>query len=996
MEWNIHYKIARSALKLRYLDFDRVSEILTELGARAASEEDVPVTLWREPDRLSKEQLEAILKSEEPGDDKGEEHPVGLVEDTTLAEAGGKNPEEHFVATATQKISADLQFYEELKPGEAEEFPLDDHTKPGQEQLGNERTNPFTDISTATIEVSADDKDASEKEPQNEEKTKTASGHSQSEPPRVSQTLQDVDFDLAFERTGLYQPPRPMADVIEAPDRYELGAELGRGGGGRVVEARDRVLKRQVAMKLFRPTPQQGEAGVRRFLAEAQAACQLEHPNIIPVYDVGIRDDGTIFYTMHLVEQHSLEDVLQGLRRGESEYLEEYSLLRLLTILSQVSRAIDYAHDAGVIHRDLKPGNIMIGRFGEVSVMDWGLAYVSGSGVTTELSEQGEDVAGDGYTVGTPAYMAPEQARGTMGEVDEQSDVYALGAVLYEILTLRPPFEREGPVETMWSVIESELVSPGQCNDHGLWEVPEDLEQICLTALAREKEKRYPSAGAFFDALERFVDGVRPRRALRQVEEGRRAVEEYLDKKSKITELTRKIDVLREEFEPWDPIEQKRRLWKLEDERRSVMAEKARVFGEAVFGFQRALTNDDQCDTARQELAELYWERYCEAEQRGDDFEKIYFATRIREAREATYWERLAPTVKVDVQTRPVQAEVTLFPLEEIDRRLVVTDKRDLGRTPVKLNELEVGSYLLVLQAEQKAVVRAPLYARRGEAVDMRIGLPPEELASVEFAFIAGGPCIVGGDPEAINPRGRRVIEVRSFFCANLPVTFRQYLQFLDDRDREEAEHHIPRCEGNNQELVAFDEAGGRWKPNAFLGDSADTEVSAVPMERLMDLPVVAITAADAEAYCRWRSERDGIDYRLPRMDEWEKAGRGVDGRLYSWGDHFDATFCKMQQSRPGGSQLEEVGVFVDDVSPYGVRDLSGGVHEWCVKSGDGSQGYVIRGGAWNQGERACRLASTRRISGDRRAMNIGMRLVYDAPFDDGWSGAHIASISDD
>lgn len=243
-----------------------------------------------------------------------------------------------------------------------------------------------------------------------------------------------------------------MLSEIQPESRYETGEEVARGGMGAIKLADDVALRRQVAIKSMLvddATPDE----LARFIEEAQITGQLDHPGIVPIHELGVDASGQPFYSMKFVRGRDLQTILDGLRKGNREIAEEFTLHRLLNILNRVCDAVAFAHARGVIHRDLKPANIRIGEFGEVMVMDWGLAKIFGKDETRPdvkgrrvESIREDETAGDlrtiaGSVMGSPAYMAPEQASGATHELDEGADIYALGAILYEILTLRPPIE---------------------------------------------------------------------------------------------------------------------------------------------------------------------------------------------------------------------------------------------------------------------------------------------------------------------------------------------------------------------------------------------------------------------------------------------------------------------------------------------------------------------------------------------------------------------------
>ncbi|MEK7467998.1 MAG: serine/threonine-protein kinase [Planctomycetota bacterium] len=320
---------------------------------------------------------------------------------------------------------------------------------------------------------------------------------------RAVRTQNPVELEAA-NRSDVTVPMLP-SDPSEAPlpavrpaFRYVLGEELGSGGVGRVVEAIDQDFGRRVALKILKPGA--GRAAVERLQTEARITGQLEHPNIVPVHEIGtLPRTNEVFFSMKRIVGR---DMRQVIRDGT------WRPRRLVEAFRDVCRAIAYAHAKGIIHRDLKPANVMLGDFGEVLVVDWGLARVVGPRVLT--GEPGELVAEprrlaktpSGLVRGTPSYMSPEQAAGNTELIDERSDVYGLGATLYEILSGRAPFESPALAETIKLVLAGNPPPPAKFR-----KTAPELDRICLKAMALKREDRYGSVVEMGQDLEEFLQG---------------------------------------------------------------------------------------------------------------------------------------------------------------------------------------------------------------------------------------------------------------------------------------------------------------------------------------------------------------------------------------------------------------------------------------------------------------------------------------------------------
>ncbi len=286
--------------------------------------------------------------------------------------------------------------------------------------------------------------------------------------------------------------------------RYRILGELGRGGMGRVFRALDVDLDREVALKVAdleevlpgAGTPQK-RVWIERFLSEAQVTAQLEHPSIVPVHDIGIDRTGQLFYTMKVVEGKTLARCIDDWHMGLADG-RPFPTAELLRIVLQVCNALAFAHERGVVHRDLKPSNVMVGRFGEVQVMDWGLAKLLGS---SEASAPPVRSArkGSGYptrvgdVLGTPTHMAPEQAQGDPNAIDFRADVFGIGAILHHALHGFPPNR-------------GSEASDGALGVVGQWKVPAELAAICQRALQPDPRLRYASASQVAEDLSAYLD----------------------------------------------------------------------------------------------------------------------------------------------------------------------------------------------------------------------------------------------------------------------------------------------------------------------------------------------------------------------------------------------------------------------------------------------------------------------------------------------------------
>jgi serine/threonine-protein kinase len=773
--------------------------------------------------------------------------------------------------------------------------------------------------------------------------------------------------DLSLIDEDASSVPKPRG---ERP-RYRMVARLGEGGMGEVYLAFDQDLRRQLALKTVRAESDKPQ--IWRFLKEAQVLGQLGHPNIVPVYEMGLTEANKPYYTMPVVHGQTLHQILSSLELEDPAYLRVFSLTRLIQIFLQVALAVEYAHVKGVVHRDIKPANIMVGEHGEVMLLDWGVAKLLGE---TEVStEAKEDITQTGFAVGTPTYMSPEQVTG--GEVDARTDVYALGTLLYEILTLEPPFTGK-LMEVMTAHLEGEPKPPRARAPQR--EIPLELESACLKALVKEPDARHQTARALHDEVQAWLESASDRAKTREragelAAQGRLLLDQYYALKEKVEEALKRVEALRHRFHDWQSVEEKSPLFEAEDEVFDLKTALAEAASEVVMTLSAALGHDPAHPDARRHMAEFYWDRFREAEQRRDLASRDFFGKLVGSFHDGRYARELRGDGTLLLDSSPAGASVRLYRFEE--KRLVQqpTDARSLGATPAGPIALPMGSYLAVLNKDGYRETRYPVSVSRTRQWRGKVRLFSERQIGEGFIHVPAGGFEAGGDEEV---RGwslpREEVELEDFFIGRFPVTVEEYLDFLEDVGRKDPEEALRRSPRRSPDGGFYFRQGADGRLALPEGTGRDRWRSR--------LPVVSISWHDAVAYCAFRSRVDRREYGLPTELEWEKAARGVDGRWYPWGDRFDPSLCNVSGALPGEAAAQPVDSFPSDESVYGARGLAGNTRDWtATELGSGLDGgkdmRVVRGGAYNLPAVTTRAANRFWLSPGFVAGYVGFRIVH-------------------
>ncbi len=832
--------------------------------------------------------------------------------------------------------------------------------------------------------------------------------------------------------------------------RYEDRGLLGEGGSAQVRRVWDATLGRTVAMKVLRAEHMGNGDTEASFEAEARVLAQLQHPGIVPIHEIGRLPDGRLFYTMKEVHGSTLRRALRALHaasrdgrwgeadpsgRGPTDALAPtvrgaateppglptadrqtlaggvWTLRRLIEACHRTCEAVAYAHACNVLHQDLKPDNVMLGPFGEVLVLDWGLA----TSITELVSVDGTLPRrplrpGISGVRGTVAYMPPEQARADARQLGPESDVYSLGATLYEVLAGQPPYRGT----SSWAVMM-------QLNTHApepIAEVlartsrlvaPPELVQIVEVAMAREPADRYADAARLAAEIGAWLDGARRReQALAMVGEADRLAPRIRALRGDAERLRGEAAALMKAIRPWQPAEDKREAWALDDLATTREQEARRAEIDRLQTLRAALAHSPELPEALERLADFYQARQAAAEMSQDAARALECEALLRAHDRGRWASWLRGDGTVTLHTAPSGVEVQLARYELQDRRLVPVHVRSLGRTPLQRVPLPMGSWLLTLSAPGFETVRYPVHLAREAAWDgvapggdtpHPVPLPPEGALGPMDVYVPPGWFWCGGDPEAPS-LSRRRLWVDGVVFRRFQVTNAEWLVFLDalvaDGREEEALRHVPR------ERAANGTAGpmiyGRGDDGRFrLVPDADGHLW-VP-----DNPVLMVDWSDCQAYARWYAASTGVAWRLPGELEWEKAARGVDGRLLPWGNVLDPSWCLMTQSLPGNPMPGSVHSFPLDESPFGVRNMAGNARVFCGDvwrpEGPPTPGGRVstpdalgdtadlpgalrtwRGGSWADNVRGIRSAGRSFGPPTDRFARLGCRLVRSFP----------------
>lgn len=829
----------------------------------------------------------------------------------------------------------------------------------------------------------------------------------------------------------------PSGDRIED---YEGLSAIGIGGVGAVFSAHEPGLNREVALKILRPQYRNKAERIEWFIREARATAQIDHPNIPPVHRLGVFDDVGVYFTMKRVEGETLRTILRKLNEDKEGYRRTYTLHRLLEIFIGACNGVAFAHSHGILHCDLKPGNLMVGDYGEVLVMDWGMARYradldqgkSGSkmdlDLNCELDSDPPAPPSESKVVlgGTPAFMPPEQLTGEVTDPTEAADIYGLGAILYTMLTWKTaPIDTTLPSEeVMRRAVAGRIVPPRKAAPRGAV-VPLELEAICRKAMARDYRKRYAKVSDLLRDIRNYLDGYpvgaySPTPLYRLTKLIRRhplipstlmaavltwagyfgfihfsnlsqssslinlAEYNYTQAKNYNTLTLRTFNLLKERSETLSSDGREREL---ENELFRLISEQENGYNSALEFISRATELG---------LRESAVNRMCR-----DIFKSsLIFYLRIEnyDALERFLRQARARWRGIFEQAVEQDAELAML-VNKIDNRI--------GTLQIR-GTVDPGRRMTIRDASGKIIwFRTSTYSSSGVSGPPAANLPIGE-KSHSFELPAGNYLLdislpTGTEvtaPVTIPVAGNALVELA------IPDTFPSDVRYISGGEFFHGsssgrfgvgKSYLPPFLIGATE-VTFAEYLKFWRElktpeekRRYLGwfafDPTSEERRPIWNEDgelappfTPDLPVTGISGEAAEAYCAWLGRKLAMPCRLPTRLEWEKAARGVDGRTYVWGNVYEPGRALLADNPRRGNYPVGAppGQFPGDVSAYGVFDLTGNVREFVRSPGESGRMYMVIGGSYASKAEQANCTEVNYVNGG--AGDLGFRYVLELP----------------
>lgn len=806
-----------------------------------------------------------------------------------------------------------------------------------------------------------------------------------------------------------------LKSLPNAGDRYTFFDRIGQGGMGEVFEVFDTILQRNIALKILKKAL--APESIESFIREAQITSQIQHPGVVPIYDIGVLPDKRCYFTMKKIDgetlSHHIKDLHSSIQNNKwGTTSSGWSLRRLISVFYRICQTIGYAHSNGVIHCDLKPANLMIGEHGEALVLDWGIARV--------LSDIKD------YSIeGTPAYMAPEQAQGLTHLIGKQSDVYALGAILYNILSGHSPYVGKTSRHVLEQVRQHpppplHLSSKGNENtpfsellgDVAVQSIegkllPKGLVEICTKAMERPCELRYTNGSDMANALQQWLEGSQRR------EMGLELVQRASTHKSRaafLTEEGRKIindaSLSLQNLDPWSPESFKIPFWQAQEVGRLKLSEAQDLVLQHESLLRGALSYAPDLEQAHEALAEHFYSAHKKAEINGYKANMQRTLSHLRTHSTLLPFEHplrskvlnyIQGDGRVSLKIATPNAQIKISEYISNHHRMKLRFRQSMAASSTIHIRLSMGSYLFEITTPDHPPIRYPILLNREDYWD---GCPPlskttHPIKAAEYnpateCYVPSGYARLGSS-ESDSSLKPQSLWLDAFVIQKYHVTHEDYLKFLHDliaQGREEdALKHAPRERSHTSS-----------KAGELLYKFEDNQFSIVPDQHGeyigMDWPIFMIDWYGAKAYAEWYARKSNRPWRLPEELEWEKAACGVDGRRYPWGDGFDPTWGNMRISTPNNPKPTSIRDYPIDESPYGMRHAAGNMCDWTntpyteqgpniidgrfekTTNSNESETYVFRGGSWITAERFLICSNRFRSNSSTRNRSIGFRLV--------------------